>query len=636
MIGAGGMGEVYKCHEIQTGAMVAIKMLLPEMAENEAALALFRREAAALHHLPHDSIVRYFVFTVEPTLQRPYLAMEFVDGRSLSDILAEGPLTFEALVKLMRRIASGLQAAHERGIIHRDVSPDNIIIIVPLGDVTRAKIIDFGIARSTQMGDKTIIGSGFAGKDNYVSPETGRPLRRRGYGQIRHLQSRPAAVLCLDRAEARHGRQPVSIGREAPARARSRRCRHADPPVARTNAAARSGKPPRDDGRNRRLADGIGSPARLRSAAARRTLGVPDRPAYGAETESPAALADPRCPLFWSRWSERGVYAFYTLVWSVPGTVRPPPLPEFGQKSEVAPPQASPPLPALRPAPPASAAGDAAARTDRVRRYVEQYNGGDCFFILPVAISPSAAVIEGFAASTAPFDALDTAFKRDLGFEASIGARLVTQAQCPAVKFLSQFGSNQARAPRINLDTVEVRNGETLSGSIENFANRVVELLLVSDSGEVRSLSYLLKPGTDSLSFSIGMQRSSGGDGPQLVMAVATPQVLDSLRQPKPTAADTFFLQPSARRSATTCRLQRSRAISASRTDIDGDQKRPRIRIFRSPSGLKSLAVNSRVFGAVAASLPGQKLTSRSAAPGSMVSLKERMGPAQFAPVLST
>src|SRR6267378_1808906 len=169
MIGAGGMGEVYKCHEIQTGAAVAIKMLLPDMAENEAALALFRREAAALHHLPHDAIVRYFLFSVEPALQRPYLAMEFVDGRSLSDILAEGPLTFEALVKLMRRIASGLQAAHERGIIHRDVSPDNII--VPLGDVTRAKIIDFGIARSTQLGDKTIIGSGFAGKDNYVSPE---------------------------------------------------------------------------------------------------------------------------------------------------------------------------------------------------------------------------------------------------------------------------------------------------------------------------------------------------------------------------------------------------------------------------------------------------------------------------------
>lgn len=169
VIGTGGMGEVYKCREIQTGSPVAVKMLLPDMVENEAALALFRREAAALHNLPHDAIVRYFLFTVEPVLQRPYLAMEFVNGRSLSNMLDEGPLTFEALVKLMQRVGSGLDAAHEHGIIHRDVSPDNII--VPLDDVRRAKIIDFGIARSTQMGDKTIIGSGFAGKDNYASPE---------------------------------------------------------------------------------------------------------------------------------------------------------------------------------------------------------------------------------------------------------------------------------------------------------------------------------------------------------------------------------------------------------------------------------------------------------------------------------
>ncbi len=169
VIGAGGMGEVYKCREIQTGSPVAVKMLLPDMVDNEAALALFRREAAALHNLPHDAIVRYFLFTVEPVLQRPYLAMEFVNGRSLSNMLDDGPLTFEALIRLMQRVASGLEAAHEHGIIHRDVSPDNII--VPLDDVRRAKIIDFGIARSTQMGDKTIIGSGFAGKDNYASPE---------------------------------------------------------------------------------------------------------------------------------------------------------------------------------------------------------------------------------------------------------------------------------------------------------------------------------------------------------------------------------------------------------------------------------------------------------------------------------
>src|SRR5262245_57753278 len=169
-IGAGGMGEVYKGHAIQTGDPVAIKMMLGELVENESALALFRKEASALHYLQHEAIVRYYVFTVEPVLQRPYLAMEFVDGRLLSDVFEkDGALPFEAVRALMQRIASGLQAAHERGIIHRDVSPDNIIL--PLGDVARAKIIDFGIARSTQLSDGTVIGSGFAGKYNYVSPE---------------------------------------------------------------------------------------------------------------------------------------------------------------------------------------------------------------------------------------------------------------------------------------------------------------------------------------------------------------------------------------------------------------------------------------------------------------------------------
>ena len=121
LIGTGGMGEIYSAHLIETGDQVAIKMLLPEFCENAAALTLFRKEASALHHVHNDAVVRYFVFTVEPMLGRPYLAMEFVDGRSLSDILqSDGPLTFEATCSLGRRLASGLQAAHECGVIHRD------------------------------------------------------------------------------------------------------------------------------------------------------------------------------------------------------------------------------------------------------------------------------------------------------------------------------------------------------------------------------------------------------------------------------------------------------------------------------------------------------------------------------------
>jgi serine/threonine protein kinase len=540
VIGAGGMGEVYKCHEIQTGAAVAIKMLLPEMAENDAALALFRREAAALHHLLHDAIVRYFVFTVEPALRRPYLAMEFVEGRPLSDILGEGPLTFEALLKLMRRIASGLQAAHERGIVHRDVSPDNII--VPLGDVARAKIIDFGIARSTQFGDKTIIGSGFAGKENYVSPEqvglygndvtaksdiyslglllfyalTGQKLDMGG-SQFQLVEKRQ--------------RVPDLGGVDLRIRPLLERMLQPDP----ANRPATMAE----------IADWRYTPPAARGASA------PDH------IETPASwlnLAKVSTGKSRSRWLMFAApmtaalvgaagYAFYSLVWSAPASFKPPPLPAFGQQSQPAAPEPKAVAEVRIPTPAATpVAGDVVSR-DRVRNYVEQYDGGECFFILPVAISANAAVVEGFGASAAAFDTFGKAIRRDLGFEASVGVRQVTPAQCPAVKFMNQLAANHAREPRISLDSIEVKNGDTLSGTIENAANRVVELLLVSDRGEVRNLSYLLKPGTDSLSFSIGMQRSGPGGGSQLVMAVTAPQVLDALRQSKPMAADTFFLE---------------------------------------------------------------------------------------------
>jgi len=168
-IATDGMGEIYRGHAIETGDPVAIKVMRTDLADNTAALALFRKEASALHYIQHDAIVRYYIFSSDPVVRRHYLAMEFVDGRPLDDLLREGPLTFEAVRLMQQRLASGLHAAHQHGIIHRDVSPDNILI--PNGDVGRAKIIDFGIARSTRLGDRTLIGSSFAGKYNYVSPE---------------------------------------------------------------------------------------------------------------------------------------------------------------------------------------------------------------------------------------------------------------------------------------------------------------------------------------------------------------------------------------------------------------------------------------------------------------------------------
>jgi serine/threonine protein kinase len=171
LVAQGGMGEVYRGFNIHTRDVVAIKMIRPEseFLDNPDVSELFRREASILFNLVHEAIVRYFTFSVDPDIRRAYLAMEFVDGPSLTKRLASSPLPLDEVRILQRRIGSALAAAHQLGVIHRDVSSDNIIL--PDGDVNKAKIIDFGIARSQRRDSRTIIGTGIAGKVNYMSPE---------------------------------------------------------------------------------------------------------------------------------------------------------------------------------------------------------------------------------------------------------------------------------------------------------------------------------------------------------------------------------------------------------------------------------------------------------------------------------
>jgi serine/threonine protein kinase/endo-1,4-beta-D-glucanase Y len=168
-IASGGMGEVYRGHNIETGEPVAIKTMLPELARDEAVFALFRKEATLLGRLRHETIVHYYSFSRDPAIGQPYLVMEFVAGQALSDRIAAGALGTREAATLIMRVAEGLAVAHQAGVVHRDLSPDNIILSG--GDVRHPRIIDFGIARSLQAGDGTLIGSNFAGKFNFVSPE---------------------------------------------------------------------------------------------------------------------------------------------------------------------------------------------------------------------------------------------------------------------------------------------------------------------------------------------------------------------------------------------------------------------------------------------------------------------------------
>lgn len=168
LISRGGMGEIYEAEHIDQRTRHAIKIILPELMGDEAIVALFLREAEALRQIRHAAIVSYDGLFRDES-RRLHLVMEYVDGPSLSERLRDGPLTPEEVVALRDRLASGLAEAHDIGICHRDLSPDNILL--EHGRLGGAKLIDFGIAKLSDPDAQTVVGSAFAGKFSWASPE---------------------------------------------------------------------------------------------------------------------------------------------------------------------------------------------------------------------------------------------------------------------------------------------------------------------------------------------------------------------------------------------------------------------------------------------------------------------------------
>ncbi|HJQ60279.1 MAG TPA: serine/threonine-protein kinase, partial [Vineibacter sp.] len=167
LIGRGGMGEVYRATNIHTGDQDAIKMIRPDLASDPQVRELFRREAAALRKVRHAAVVSYEgVFGDDGG--RLFLVMEFVDGPSLASIIAQAPLAPDDVRRVGVQIAEGLAAAHACGVVHRDLSPDNVVLRG--GRLDNAVLIDFGVAKRLDA-TSTVVGSGFAGKLDYCSPE---------------------------------------------------------------------------------------------------------------------------------------------------------------------------------------------------------------------------------------------------------------------------------------------------------------------------------------------------------------------------------------------------------------------------------------------------------------------------------
>ncbi|GGI68147.1 hypothetical protein GCM10007973_01540 [Polymorphobacter multimanifer] len=168
-IAEGGMGRVYEGRNIASGEQVAIKVILGQYATDDQFMALFRREASALEKIGHDALVKYRALAFDRSRGVNYLAIEYVDGPSMAQVLNGAPAEPALVRRVLRRLALGLHAAHEAGVIHRDLSPDNVLL--PGGNIERAKIIDFGIAKDNNPGEKSVVGEAFAGKFGYAAPE---------------------------------------------------------------------------------------------------------------------------------------------------------------------------------------------------------------------------------------------------------------------------------------------------------------------------------------------------------------------------------------------------------------------------------------------------------------------------------
>lgn len=525
-IAQGGMGEIYRGSQIATGDPVAIKMIKPEFAGDESVMALFHREASALNRLQHESIVRYYIFGTDRAINRTYLAMEFVEGSALSDIMSRRALSSLEVNELRRRIAAGLQVAHDNGIVHRDISPDNIIM--PDDDVRKAKIIDFGIARSTKPGQATVIGDGFAGKYNYVSPEQagmfGGDVTPRsdiyslGLLLVAALQGKPIEMggSMADVIEKRRSVPDLS-GVDKQLRPLLERMLAPDPQHRPASMAEVAQWTPKD-----------------------KTVRTPSLVASGAPTRtvSPLALSAAAVLLV-----SGGIGAFMFMGGSPAPQVdiRPPTLvPGVALVPPVQPAPAVPTAPAApeRQAARTSGALGPDAQVERIINYVRYYDADPCLYLKPLDVTNRTASVVAMSRSADAVKAFEEDFRDVNGFDAVVRSVPVPAEHCEAVAFLHRLDSSFDPAVNVSVARPRLRPGESVNLVVSGAAGRSVNLFVIDENGSLRNLSSLLK--TVGLDVSLNARLDEAGKGQpanKLLLAVVSSQPLPDLPATAPRTA---------------------------------------------------------------------------------------------------
>lgn len=174
VIGQGSAGTVYKAVQELIGREVAIKVLHDYLVSDEEFIKRFRQEAKASSRLSHPNIITIYDFGVIPQGNRPYIAMDLLVGTPLSDLLAqEERLPYKEAIPIFTQVASALGEAHREGVVHRDVKPENIVLVERSGQKLFPMMVDFGIARIVEESDAAkITRTGtVCGSPTYMSPE---------------------------------------------------------------------------------------------------------------------------------------------------------------------------------------------------------------------------------------------------------------------------------------------------------------------------------------------------------------------------------------------------------------------------------------------------------------------------------
>lgn len=175
ILGLGGMGTVYRATHVHLDSAFAVKVLHPEMVSSEGAIERFRREAKAARRIHHPNAIEVTDFGVTQE-NLVYLVMEIVEGRLLREMLAEAVFDYRRAVEILCQVCAAIQVAHNNKVIHRDLKPDNIIVVNP-GEKETVKVLDFGIAKmleANQPADEQMVLTKrgmLIGTPQYMSPE---------------------------------------------------------------------------------------------------------------------------------------------------------------------------------------------------------------------------------------------------------------------------------------------------------------------------------------------------------------------------------------------------------------------------------------------------------------------------------